>query len=133
MLAFDAREHPVALQLGGSEPEELATCARIGADWGYDEINLNVGCPSDRVQRGRFGACLMREPQLVRDCVAAMRDAVDIPVTVKTRLGVDELYSYDYFRGFIDTVAESGCTTLHHPRPQGLALRSQPEAEPRGA
>ncbi len=109
LLGFDEREHPVALQLGGSEPAELAECAGVGAEWGYDEINLNVGCPSDRVQRGRFGACLMREPELVRDCVAAMREAVDIPVTVKTRLGVDNLYSYEYFLGFVDTVAESGC------------------------
>lgn len=109
LLNFNAAEHPVALQLGGSEPEDLAECARIGEQWGYDEINLNVGCPSDRVQRGRFGACLMKEPELVRDCIAAMRDAVDVPVTVKTRLGVDDLYSYDYFRGFIDTVSESGC------------------------
>jgi len=109
LLGFDPREHPVALQLGGSDPAELAESAKIGADWGYDEINLNVGCPSDRVQRGRFGACLMREPELVRDCVAAMQDAVDIPVTVKTRLGVDDLYSYEYFRGFIDTVHEAGC------------------------
>lgn len=109
LLGFDEREHPVALQLGGSDPAELAECAVIGAERGYDEINLNVGCPSDRVQRGRFGACLMRKPELVRDCVAAMQDAVDIPVTVKTRLGVDERYSYEYFRGFIDTVADSGC------------------------
>ena len=109
LLDFNETEHPVALQLGGSEPSDLAESARIGAEWGYDEINLNVGCPSDRVQRGRFGACLMKEPELVRDCIAAMRDAVDIPVTVKTRLGVDDLYSYEYFLGFIDTVAQSGC------------------------
>ncbi|HKJ17929.1 MAG TPA: tRNA dihydrouridine(20/20a) synthase DusA [Xanthomonadales bacterium] len=109
LLNFNQTEHPVALQLGGSEPSDLAECARIGAEWGYDEINLNVGCPSDRVQKGRFGACLMKEPELVRDCIAAMRDAVDVPVTVKTRLGVDDLYSYEYFLGFIDTVAESGC------------------------
>ena len=109
LLAFHEREPPVALQLGGSEPEDLAECARIGAERGYDEINLNVGCPSDRVQKGRFGACLMREPELVRDCVAAMQEAVNVPVTLKTRLGVDELYSYEYFREFVDTVAESGC------------------------
>jgi len=109
LLAFDAREHPVALQLGGSEPEALAECARIGAERGYDEINLNVGCPSDRVQKGRFGACLMREPELVRDCIDAMQEAVNVPVTLKTRLGVDELYSYEYLRDFVDTVAESGC------------------------
>ena len=90
LLAFDASEHPVALQLGGSEPQRLAEAARIAADVGYDEINLNVGCPSERVQSGRFGACLMREPELVAECVAAMRAAVAVPVTVKCRLGVDE-------------------------------------------
>lgn len=128
LLAFNDCEHPVALQLGGSEPDELAQCARVGADWGYDEINLNVGCPSDRVQRGRFGACLMREPELVRDGVLAMREAVDIPVTVKTRLGVDELDSYEYFRGFVDTVAESGCTDfIVHARKAWLSGLSPKE------
>ncbi len=112
LLAFNVEEHPLALQLGGSEPDELAECARIAARRGYDEVNLNVGCPSDRVQRGRFGACLMREPERVRDCVRAMLDAVDIPVTVKTRLGVDELDSYGYFSDFIHQVAESGCQTF---------------------
>jgi tRNA-dihydrouridine synthase A len=109
LLGFDASEHPVALQLGGSEPAALAQAARIGAERGYDEINLNVGCPSDRVQAGRFGACLMKEPALVADCVAAMSAAVTIPVTVKCRLGVDELEQYDAFRGFVDTVADAGC------------------------
>src|SRR5436190_4652304 len=90
LLGFDASEHPVALQLGGSDPLALATCARIGEDFGYDEINLNVGCPSDRVQEGRFGACLMAEPQLVADCIAAMKRAVHIPVTVKCRIGIDD-------------------------------------------
>jgi len=90
LLGFDAAEHPVALQLGGSDPAALAQCARIGADYGYDEINLNVGCPSDRVQEGRFGACLMAEPELVGDCVAAMKAAVNIPVTVKCRIGIDD-------------------------------------------
>src|ERR1700742_124819 len=90
LLRFDAAEHPVALQLGGSDPKALAECARIGADMGYDEINLNAGCPSDRVQEGRFGACLMTEPELVGDCVAAMKAAVAIPVTVKCRIGVDD-------------------------------------------
>ena len=90
LLGFDPAEHPVALQLGGSDPRDLAAAARIGADFGYDEINLNVGCPSDRVQDGRFGACLMREPALVGDCVAAMKAAVPVPVTVKCRIGVDE-------------------------------------------
>ncbi len=88
-LDFDPFEHPVALQLGGSEPADLAACARLGQRWGYDEINLNCGCPSERVQRGAFGACLMAEPALVRDCVAAMADAVSIPVTVKHRIGID--------------------------------------------
>ena len=107
-LAFDPAEHPVALQLGGSDPADLARCAQLAEAWGYDEVNLNVGCPSDRVQRGRFGACLMKEPELVRDCLGAMRQAVSIPVTVKTRLGVDEHYDYGYFRGFVDTVREAG-------------------------
>ena len=109
LLGFDAAEHPVVLQLGGSEPAALAEATRIGADWGYDEVNLNVGCPSDRVQAGRFGACLMKEPSLVADCVAAMRTAVDIPVTVKCRLGVDEQEDYDAFVAFIDTVEKAGC------------------------
>jgi tRNA-dihydrouridine synthase A len=109
LIGYSEEEHPLALQLGGSDPGELASCTRIAADRGYDEVNLNVGCPSDRVQRGRFGACLMLEPGLVRECVAAMRDAVDIPVTVKTRLGVDDCYSYDYFSEFVGEVAQSGC------------------------
>jgi tRNA-dihydrouridine synthase A len=112
LLAFNEAEHPVALQLGGSEPEDLARCAGIAERLGYDEVNLNVGCPSDRVQRGRFGACLMLEPGLVSDCVAAMRDAVGIPVTVKTRLGVDRHDSYGWFRDFVGTVAESGCSVF---------------------
>src|SRR6202000_1153852 len=90
LLAFDATEHPVALQLGGSEPDKLAEASRIGEGFGYDEINLNVGCPSDRVKDGRFGACLMAEPDLVADCVAAMKRAVTIPVTVKCRIGIDD-------------------------------------------
>jgi tRNA-dihydrouridine synthase A len=110
LLTFDPAEHPLALQLGGSESDELARCSKIAQARGYDEVNLNVGCPSDRVQKGRFGACLMREPELVRDCVSAMMDAVDIPVTVKTRLGVDELDSYPCFSDFIHCVAQSGCT-----------------------
>ena len=109
LLALDPVEHPVALQLGGSEPAALAQAARIGAAHGFDEINLNVGCPSDRVQAGRFGACLMREPQLVADSVAAMIAATQVPVTVKCRLGVDEDEHYDAFRGFIDAVAAAGC------------------------
>jgi tRNA-dihydrouridine synthase A len=121
-LAYNEEEHPLALQLGGSEPADLATCARIAQQRGYDEINLNVGCPSDRVQRGRFGACLMLEPELVRDCMAAMLDAVDIPVTIKTRLGVDDHYSYQYMTDFVGHVAESGCSVfIMHARKAFLA------------
>ena len=107
-LDFNADEHPVALQLGGSEPAELAACARLGERWGYDEINLNCGCPSERVLRGAFGACLMAEPLLVAICIQAMRDAVSIPVTVKHRIGIDRLENYDFVRDFVGTVAERG-------------------------
>jgi tRNA-dihydrouridine synthase A len=109
LIGFSVAEHPVALQLGGSDPAMLAQAARIGEDFGYDEINLNVGCPSDRVQSGRFGACLMREPALVADCVAAMIAAVKIPVTVKCRIGVDEQDEESALRAFVDTVAAAGC------------------------
>jgi len=110
LLALDPVEHPVALQLGGSEPALLAQAARIGADCGFDEINLNCGCPSDRVQAGRFGACLMREPALVAESVAAMIAAVpNVPITVKCRLGVDDDHEWDHFLRFIDTIAEAGC------------------------
>jgi tRNA-dihydrouridine synthase A len=110
LLAMDPCEHPVALQLGGSDPALLAQAARIGAERGFDEINLNCGCPSDRVQAGRFGACLMREPALVADCVAAMIEAVpSTPVTVKCRLGVDDDHEWERFLGFIDTIATGGC------------------------
>lgn len=109
LLAYDPAEHPLALQLGGSDPTELARSARIAAELGYDEINLNVGCPSDRVQSGRFGACLMAEPTLVADCVAAMRATVDRPVTVKTRIGIDDRDSYDELVEFVGRVAEGGC------------------------
>ncbi|MDH3788321.1 MAG: tRNA dihydrouridine(20/20a) synthase DusA [Xanthomonadales bacterium] len=109
LMGYSPEEHPLALQLGGSDPADLAACARIAEQYGYDEVNLNVGCPSDRVQRGRFGACLMLEPGLVHDCVQAMREAVGIPVTVKTRLGVDDCYSYSYFSDFVGAVARSGC------------------------
>jgi tRNA-dihydrouridine synthase A len=108
-LDFDASEHPVALQLGGSEPADLARCAKLGVQWGYDEINLNCGCPSERVQRGAFGACLMAEPRLVADCVKAMVDGVDVPVTVKHRIGIDKGESYEFVRDFVGTVAEAGC------------------------
>lgn len=111
-LRFDPAEHPVALQLGGSVPDEMALCARMGVDWGYDEININVGCPSDRVQNGRFGACLMAEPGVVADCVAAMKAAVELPVTVKTRIGIDERDSYEELAAFTDTVLSAGCDVL---------------------
>jgi tRNA-dihydrouridine synthase A len=113
LLRFDASEHPVALQLGGSDPGELAAAAVMGAHAGFDEINLNVGCPSPRVRQGRFGACLMREPELVRDCVRAMAEAVDVPVTVKCRLGVDEADSDELLAAFVATVAESGCRVFY--------------------
>lgn len=107
-LDFSAVEHPVALQLGGSEPADLAHCARLAERWGYDEVNLNCGCPSERVQRGAFGACLMAEPRLVADCVAAMRDAVSLPVTVKHRIGIDRGESYEFVRDFVGEVARRG-------------------------
>ena len=108
-LRYNAEEHPVALQLGGNEPEKLAQAARLGAQWGYDEINLNCGCPSDRVQRGAFGASLMKTPQLVADCVKAMQDVVAVPVTVKHRIGIDRVEDYAFVRDFVGTVAEAGC------------------------
>src|SRR5512146_1025472 len=111
-LAFDLAEHPVAAQLGGSEPDELATCARMVEAAGYDEVNLNIGCPSERVQRGAFGACLMAEPNLVADCVRAMREAVSIPVTVKHRIGIDKVESYEFVADFVARVARAGCTTF---------------------
>ena len=108
-LRYNAEEHPVALQLGGNEPEKLAQAARLGAQWGYDEINLNCGCPSDRVQRGAFGASLMKTPQLVADCVKAMKDVVSVPVTVKHRIGIDRVEDYGFVRDFVGTVAQAGC------------------------
>ncbi|MGG5574017.1 tRNA dihydrouridine(20/20a) synthase DusA [Vibrio diazotrophicus] len=107
-LAYNQEEHPVAMQLGGSNPVDLAHCAKLAQERGYDEINLNVGCPSDRVQNGRFGACLMAEPQLVADCVAAMKEVVDVPVTVKTRIGIDDQDSYEFLTDFISIVSEKG-------------------------
>jgi tRNA-dihydrouridine synthase A len=134
LLGFHPAEHPVALQLGGSDPRELAVAARAGADFGYDEINLNVGCPSDRVQAGRFGACLMAEPGLVADCVAAMRAAVALPVTVKCRIGIDEQDSEADFTRFIEAVAEAGCGVfIVHARKawlQGLSPRQNREVPP---
>jgi tRNA-dihydrouridine synthase A len=112
LLQFDAAEHPVALQLGGSDPDRLAAAARIGAEFGYDEINLNVGCPSDRVQSGRFGACLMAEPALVAECIAAMAAKVGVPVTVKCRIGIDDQDAEESLDRFIDAAATSGCRTF---------------------
>lgn len=135
LLGFDRAEHPVALQLGGSDPALLAQAARIGADFGYDEINLNVGCPSDRVQSGRFGACLMLEPELVADCVAAMQAAVpELPVTVKCRLGVDRHEDEDFFRQFVERVAAAGCRVfIVHARNawlKGLSPKENREVPP---
>lgn len=130
----DDQEHPVALQLGGSDPADLARAARLGQERGYDEINLNCGCPSERVQRGAFGACLMGEAPLVRDCIKAMCDAVDVPVTVKHRIGIDKVESYDFVRDFVGTVAEGGCTVfIVHARNawlQGLSPKENREIPP---
>src|SRR5450756_2623297 len=134
LLGFDAFEHPVALQLGGSDPQALAQSARIGADFGYDEINLNVGCPADRVQEGRFGACLMVEPALVADCVAAMKAAVKIPVTVKCRLGIDEQDPDQALFSFTDAVKAAGTDALIvHARKawlKGLSPRENRDVPP---
>ena len=133
-LRFKGEEHPVALQLGGSEPAELAHCARLGAQWGYDEINLNCGCPSPRVQRGSFGACLMAEPALVADCVRAMVDAVEVPVTVKHRIGIDRSESYAFVRDFVGAVSQAGCGTfIVHARNawlKGLSPKENRELPP---
>jgi tRNA-dihydrouridine synthase A len=133
-LRFDEIEHPLALQLGGSEPAELARCARMAEEWGYDEVNLNVGCPSERVQKGAFGACLMAESALVADCVKAMRDAVGIDVTVKHRIGIDTIEHYGFLRDFVDTVAEAGCHTfIVHARNailKGLSPKENREVPP---
>ena len=133
-LDFDPSEHPVALQLGGSEPEALGQCAKLGEAWGYDEINLNVGCPSDRVQSGRFGACLMLTPELVADCVKAMHDQVAVDVTVKHRIGVDDQDSYQALCDFVGKVSEAGCETfIVHARKawlQGLSPKENRELPP---
>ncbi|WP_133405515.1 tRNA dihydrouridine(20/20a) synthase DusA [Parashewanella tropica] len=133
-LAYNDEEHPLALQLGGSNPVDLAKCAKIAEDRGYDEINLNVGCPSDRVQNGRFGACLMAEPELVADCVDAMKQVVDIPVTVKTRIGIDEQDSYEFLTTFVETVKTKGCEEfIIHARKawlQGLSPKENREIPP---
>jgi tRNA-dihydrouridine synthase A len=133
-LRFNAEEHPVALQLGGSEAADLAHCARLGEQWGYQEINLNCGCPSERVQRGAFGACLMNEPQLVADCVKAMVDVVTVPVTVKHRIGIDKHENYAFVRDFVGTVSEAGCPTfVVHARNawlKGLSPKENREVPP---
>ncbi|WP_417448434.1 tRNA dihydrouridine(20/20a) synthase DusA [Idiomarina abyssalis] len=134
-LAYSDEEHPLALQLGGSNPADLAHCAKLAQERGYDEINLNVGCPSDRVQNGRFGACLMGEAELVAQCVAAMREVVDIPVTVKTRIGIDEQDSYSFLTDFIGTVSEKGgCDdfTIHARKAwlKGLSPKENREIPP---
>jgi len=133
-LRFNAEEHPVALQLGGSEPADLAHCAQLGEQWGYDEINLNCGCPSERVQRGAFGACLMAEPQRVADCVKAMVDVVKVPVTVKHRIGIDKSESYEFVRDFVGAVSEAGCNTvIVHARNawlKGLSPKENREVPP---
>ncbi|WP_284307420.1 tRNA dihydrouridine(20/20a) synthase DusA [Hydrogenophaga electricum] len=133
-LQFNPEEHPVALQLGGSEPSDLARCAVMGQERGYDEINLNCGCPSERVLRGAFGACLMNEAPLVADCVKAMVDAVDIPVTVKHRIGIDKIESYDFAADFVGTVAEAGCRVfIVHARNawlKGLSPKENREIPP---
>lgn len=133
-LDFNAEEHPVALQLGGSEPADLAACAKLAERWGYDEVNLNCGCPSPRVQKGAFGACLMAEPQLVADCVKAMRDVTALPVTVKHRIGIDRIESYEFVRDFVGTVAAAGCEVfIVHARNawlQGLSPKENREIPP---
>ena len=133
-LDFNQEEHPVALQLGGSEPADLALAAKRGQEWGYDEINLNCGCPSERVQKGAFGACLMAEPTLVADCVKAMRDVVDIDVTVKHRIGINDVDSYAFVRDFVGQIADAGCRTfIVHARNailKGLSPKENREVPP---
>ncbi|MHB1949374.1 MAG: tRNA dihydrouridine(20/20a) synthase DusA [Gammaproteobacteria bacterium] len=134
LLAFNAFEQPVALQLGGSEPAKLAQCAKLGEDFGYNEINLNVGCPSDRVQSGRFGACLMLDPNLVAECISAMNNAVNIPVTIKCRIGVDDHDSYEQLTQFIDLNKKAGCEVfIIHARKawlNGLSPKENREIPP---
>ncbi len=133
-LVFSKEEHPVALQLGGSEPDDLAHCAKLGQRYGYDEINLNIGCPSERVQKGAFGACLMAEPKLVAQCVRAIAEAVAIPVTVKHRTGIDAFEDYSFLRDFVGTVSEAGCRTfIVHARNailKGLSPKENREVPP---
>lgn len=128
LLSFDPEERPLALQLGGADPADLARCARWAEDWGYDEVNLNCGCPSQRVRNGAFGACLMAQPELVRDAVAAMREACGLEITVKHRIGIDRMDSYDQFAGFVGAVAEGGCDVfLVHARKAWLRALSPRE------
>jgi len=134
LLGFDPAENPIALQLGGSDPKALADCAKIGEDYGYDEINLNVGCPSDRVQSGRIGACLMAEPELVAECLAAMKYVTKVPVTVKHRIGIDDLDSYQLLHRFVEIVSGSGCDSfIVHARKailSGLSPKQNREIPP---
>jgi tRNA-dihydrouridine synthase A len=133
-LRYNFEEHPVALQLGGSDATDLAHCARMGQEWGYDEINLNCGCPSERVQRGAFGACLMAEPRLVADCVKAMVDVVTVPITVKHRIGIDKIECYSFLRDFVGEVSEAGCKVfIVHARNawlRGLSPKENREVPP---
>ena len=133
-LRHNVEEYPVALQLGGSDAADLAHCAKLGQEWGYDEINLNCGCPSERVQRGAFGACLMAEPRLVADCVKAMVDVVDVPVTVKHRIGIDKTESYAFVRDFVGVISEAGCKVfVVHARNawlKGLSPKENREVPP---
>ncbi|MBE0483415.1 MAG: tRNA dihydrouridine(20/20a) synthase DusA [Bacterioplanes sp.] len=133
-LEYNDTEHPIALQLGGSDPSQLAQCARYAQEWGYDEVNLNVGCPSDRVQNNRIGACLMDSPDLVADCIKAMQDACDIDVTIKHRIGIDDLDSYEHLQHFVHTVAATGCKTfIVHARKailSGLSPKENREIPP---
>ena len=133
-LHFNAEEHPVALQLGGSNPADLARCAKWAMEWGYDEVNLNCGCPSDRVQSGMFGACLMADPDVVAECVVKMKAACSIPVTVKHRIGIDDMESYESMLGFIDPIAQAGCETfIIHARKawlQGLSPKENRDIPP---
>lgn len=133
-LDFNQEEHPIVLQLGGSNAKDLATCSKMAEDWGYDEVNLNVGCPSDRVQNNKIGACLMAEPDLVAECIAAMQQAVQIPVTVKHRIGIDDMHSYEEMLHFVDTVAKTGCKHfIVHARIallQGLSPKENREVPP---
>ncbi len=133
-LDFNSQEHPLVLQLGGSNPQDLATCTKMVEDWGYNEVNLNVGCPSDRVQNNKIGACLMAEPNLVAECIDQMQKAVSIPVTVKHRIGIDDMQSYEEMLHFVDTVAATGCTHfVVHARIailQGLSPKENREVPP---